>query len=134
MNASEVAQVLPTLLPLVEPGGTLTGVNNQLFLRTSAKNRAENAMIVDMMRQTPSISASKLGTKDQALSTNPAVQEEIRRMLQLATRANEDPLVLDFFAGSGSTMHGIFVQNAEDGGNRRGQWMTLFDFQFGRDK
>lgn len=43
----------------------------------------------------------------------------IRRMLQLATRADEDALVLDFFAGSGSTMHGIFAQNAEDGGNRR---------------
>jgi type II secretory pathway component GspD/PulD (secretin) len=34
-------QVLPTLLPLVEPGGTLTGMNNQLFLRASPRNRAE---------------------------------------------------------------------------------------------
>lgn len=34
-------QVLPALLPLVEPGGTLTGVNNQLFLRASPRNREE---------------------------------------------------------------------------------------------
>lgn len=34
-------QVLPTLLPLVEPGGTLTGVNGQLFLRASPRNREE---------------------------------------------------------------------------------------------
>jgi adenine-specific DNA-methyltransferase len=43
----------------------------------------------------------------------------IRRMLQLATRADEESLVLDFFAGSGSTMHGVFAQNAEDSGKRR---------------
>ena len=36
-----VDQVLPTLLPLVEPGGTLTGMNDQLFLRASARNREE---------------------------------------------------------------------------------------------
>lgn len=34
-------QVLPALLPLVEPGGTLNGMNNQLFLRTSPRNRAD---------------------------------------------------------------------------------------------
>ena len=43
----------------------------------------------------------------------------IRRMLQLATGTDDDSLVLDFFAGSGSTMHGVFAQNAEDGGRRR---------------
>lgn len=34
-------EVLPVLLPLVEPGGTLTGMNNQLFLRSSPANQAE---------------------------------------------------------------------------------------------
>jgi adenine-specific DNA-methyltransferase len=43
----------------------------------------------------------------------------IRRMLQLATGTDGDAIVLDFFAGSGSTMHGVFAQNADDGGNRR---------------
>lgn len=43
----------------------------------------------------------------------------IRRMLQLATRADQDELIVDFFAGSGSTMHAVFAQNAEDGGKRR---------------
>lgn len=42
----------------------------------------------------------------------------IRRMLQLAT-ANGDDLVVDFFAGSGSTMDAVYRQNAEDGGSRR---------------
>ena len=41
LKSKNVDQVLPTLLPLVEPGGTLTGMNNQLFLRASPRNRAE---------------------------------------------------------------------------------------------
>lgn len=39
LNSRTVDEVLPALLPLVEPGGTLTGVNNQLFLRASPRNR-----------------------------------------------------------------------------------------------
>ena len=36
-----VEQVLPALQPLVEPGGTLSGARNQLFLRASPANAAE---------------------------------------------------------------------------------------------
>lgn len=41
LQSKTADEVLPTLLPLVEPGGTLNGMNDQLFLRTSARNRAE---------------------------------------------------------------------------------------------
>lgn len=41
LKSRSAEEVLPTLLPLVEPGGTLTGMNNQLFLRASPKNRAD---------------------------------------------------------------------------------------------
>jgi adenine-specific DNA-methyltransferase len=37
----------------------------------------------------------------------------------IATATNGDDIVLDFFAGSGTTAHAIMAQNAEDGGNRR---------------
>ncbi len=43
----------------------------------------------------------------------------IRRILQLATKVSEEAIVLDFFAGSGSTMAAILDQNAQDGGRRR---------------
>jgi adenine-specific DNA-methyltransferase len=43
----------------------------------------------------------------------------IRRMLQVATRATENDIILDFFAGSGSTGQGLMEQNQEDAGNRR---------------
>lgn len=35
-----VDQVLPTLQPLLEPGGALSGMNDKLFVRASAANRA----------------------------------------------------------------------------------------------
>ncbi len=43
----------------------------------------------------------------------------LRRILQLATRPDEHALILDFFAGSGTSMHAGFMENADDGGNRR---------------
>lgn len=36
-----VEDVLPGLQPLLEPGASLSGMNNQLFIRASPKNRAE---------------------------------------------------------------------------------------------
>ena len=41
----------------------------------------------------------------------------IRRILQIAT--DKDSIVLDSFAGSGTTAHAVLAQNEKDGGNRR---------------
>jgi len=43
----------------------------------------------------------------------------IQRMLTIATTPLEADIVLDFFAGSGSTGHAVLKQNQEDGGNRQ---------------
>jgi len=43
---------------------------------------------------------------------------DLLQMLISATTAGSD-MVLDFFAGSGSTAHAVALQNAEDGGDRR---------------
>ncbi len=43
----------------------------------------------------------------------------IRRMLQIGTSSEEPALVVDFFAGSGTTMEAVLRQNLEDGGQRR---------------
>lgn len=41
----------------------------------------------------------------------------VRRCVEIAT--NPDSIILDFFAGSGTTTHAVMALNAEDGGNRR---------------
>jgi site-specific DNA-methyltransferase (adenine-specific)/adenine-specific DNA-methyltransferase len=48
---------------------------------------------------------------------NPKPTRLIKRLLQLAT--NADSLVLDSFAGSGTTGHAVVQLNQEDGGQRR---------------
>jgi len=47
----------------------------------------------------------------------------IERMLDIATAPRESAVVLDFFAGSGSTAHAVLVKNSIDGGNRR--WISI---------
>ncbi|MBR4151356.1 MAG: site-specific DNA-methyltransferase [Selenomonadaceae bacterium] len=42
----------------------------------------------------------------------------IKKILQLATN-KPDALILDFFAGSGTTLHAVNLLNAQDGGKRR---------------
>lgn len=43
----------------------------------------------------------------------------IRRMLQIATDGDGEDVVLDFFAGSGTTGQAVMQANGEDGGDRR---------------
>jgi adenine-specific DNA-methyltransferase len=43
----------------------------------------------------------------------------IRRMVQLATQVDAGDIVLDFFAGSGSTGDAVLMLNEHDGGDRR---------------
>ncbi|MBH9553985.1 site-specific DNA-methyltransferase [Inhella gelatinilytica] len=43
----------------------------------------------------------------------------MRRILQIGTSPDGDDIVVDFFAGTGTTMDALFAQNAEDGGKRR---------------
>ena len=47
---------------------------------------------------------------------NPKSVEHIKDVLRLFAR---DALILDFFAGSGTTMHATLALNEEDGGSRR---------------
>ncbi len=42
-----------------------------------------------------------------------------KRCLASVVKTNPDALILDFFAGSGTTMHATALLNAEDNGNRR---------------
>lgn len=45
--------------------------------------------------------------------------ELLQRILQLASKPDDNSIVLDFFSGSATTAHAVLKQNIEDGGNRR---------------
>lgn len=50
---------------------------------------------------------------------NPKPVPLVARMLQFITEPETGDVVLDFFAGSGTTAQAVLEQNREDGGNRR---------------
>jgi len=54
-----------------------------------------------------------------AVFDTPKPTKLIRRILGIATQGQGDEIVMDFFAGSGSTAAAVLSANAEDGGNRR---------------
>jgi site-specific DNA-methyltransferase (adenine-specific)/adenine-specific DNA-methyltransferase len=62
------------------------------------------------------VSIVPFGTSDDVFIT-PKPTRLIQRILQIAS--DKDSLILDSFAGSGTTGHAVLKQNAEDGGNRR---------------
>jgi len=45
--------------------------------------------------------------------------ELVQRIVQLATKPDENAIVMDFFSGSAPTAHAVLEQNRIDGGNRR---------------
>lgn len=53
----------------------------------------------------------------ESVFTNPKPLRYINRILQLGT--NSKDIILDFFAGSGTTAHAVMELNKEDGGNRK---------------
>lgn len=53
----------------------------------------------------------------EAVFDNPKPTRLIERILRIATKPGD--LVLDFFAGSGTTAHAVMKLNAQDGGKRR---------------
>ncbi|HEX8682640.1 MAG TPA: site-specific DNA-methyltransferase [Ardenticatenaceae bacterium] len=65
--------------------------------------------------------ASKLLTQifGSRVFENPKDHEVIARMIKYTTSPDEGDVILDSFAGSGTTGHAVLALNAEDGGNRR---------------
>ena len=64
------------------------------------------------------LSRVKFVSGDSVFDT-PKPTKLIRQMLTMATNPHSYDVVLDFFAGSGSTADAVIQQNGDDGGNRR---------------
>jgi len=57
--------------------------------------------------------------KAQSILSFPKPSKFISKLILSATREDKDSIVLDFFAGSGTTAHGVWELNAQDGGHRK---------------
>jgi adenine-specific DNA-methyltransferase len=94
------------------------------LLRVSAKGKPEHyvppsdsTLLNDVWFDIPPNSTSVLkNIFGEKVFDNPKPLELIKRICQFA---DKNALILDFFAGSGTTAHAVMELNAEDGGRRR---------------
>jgi adenine-specific DNA-methyltransferase len=76
--------------------------------------------------------AAMLGTR--GLFPFPKSLYVVRDAIRAVIGHKPDALVLDFFAGSGTTMHAVALLNAEDGGSRRSILVTNNEVSVGEAK
>ena len=79
---------------------------------------------VDTMRQAKAMLRRIFGTSD--LFNTPKTVKLIERVLDVL--ASKDAVVLDSFAGSGTTAHAVLEANKRDGGNRRFVLVEMEDY------
>jgi adenine-specific DNA-methyltransferase len=98
--------------------------NEQEFPRIKLfLNELEDGMVpIDLWKYKESGTTDQ-GTKElveligKNMFTHPKPTTLIQRMLKLASNKND--IILDFFAGSGTTAHAVMDLNSKDGGNRK---------------
>lgn len=88
----------------------------KIYQREIAKDTSNAGTFLDISSLRGGESLKRL-FEGQNLFDNPKPVELICELLVLG--ATRDSVILDFFAGSGTTAHAVMQLNAEDGGNRR---------------
>jgi adenine-specific DNA-methyltransferase len=96
-----------------EPCGYYSG--NEDKNKDNNKYVSEQNMQLEFLNSKGSSRMTLLGMQD--LFSNPKPVDLIKWCINLSTTQND--LVLDFFAGSGTTGDAVMQLNAEDGGNRK---------------
>jgi adenine-specific DNA-methyltransferase len=104
-------------------------LQQKYYLEKAKKNRKTDTSWWDEKLYTSNATRSLKDLMGGDYFTNPKPIPLITKMLELWGRTPND-LILDFFAGSGTTGDAVMQLNAEDGGNRRYilvQWPELID-------
>lgn len=100
---------------------TANGLQQKYFLKEAENSRKTDTTWWDDGGLTSSATRNLQNLMGEKTFDTPKPVELIERMLRLMTHSkkNENPLILDFFAGSSTTAHAVMQLNAEDGGNRK---------------
>ena len=96
------------------------------LLRMSTTNRPEHYVPPSDKRIVSSLWTDMIVNESSSLMKtlgiefpNPKRTDLIKRIIDYATTSDENAIVLDSFAGSGTTAHALLALNKEDGGNRK---------------
>ena len=113
---------LDTLQEKIESGevifsGDEMRIIRKIYLEEQEGRTPENLWVGDFAGTTRSANAELKKLFDSPPFDTPKPTELVRRMLELVTPDGHG-VVLDFFAGSGTTAHAVMAQNEADGGDR----------------
>lgn len=95
LKGKSVEQVLPTLRPLLEPGATLSGMNNQLFLKASPRNRAEIKRALAAIDRPARQLIIRISQRREADNTNQGAAASGQVVLGSSRRASGEATVWD---------------------------------------
>ena len=95
------------------------GIQQKYFLSQAINSRRTTTTWWDDAGLNSSATRKLNEMMDGPVFDTPKPVNLIQRMLELFTFDDTDAIILDFFAGSGTTGHAVMLQNAQDGGNRR---------------
>lgn len=100
---------------VVKSGGSL---QQKYYLKDAMESRKTDTTWWDQNLYNSTATSRLSELMGASVFSNPKPVDLVRRMLRLWVRDSDD-IVLDFFAGSGTTAHAVFEQSAEDGVERR---------------
>ena len=118
VGAKRMAALLEeNLVEFVQRDGKWIPYEKVYFTEGDTKTIKERSIIYDIAGTADGTNelTQIFGEKD--IFQNPKPTALLQHLIAYATK--KDALILDFFAGSGSTGHAVLNLNAEDGGNRR---------------
>lgn len=81
--------------------------------------RKEKTLWIDTQVRTEAGTREVRELFDRSVFDHPKPIDLIQKVLQISTEPDSGDVVMDFFAGSGSTAHAVLAQNDQDGGDRR---------------
>jgi len=93
------------------------GLQKKYYLEYAKTTRKTDTTWWDDKFYTSSATTKLKTLMDGDYFTNPKHVYLVKKMLELSTKNND--IILDFFAGSGTTAHAVMDLNKEDGGNRK---------------
>jgi len=103
-----------------------TKIIRKIYLKNQNGRTPENVWFGDEFGTTREANNELKDIFNKANFDTPKPTKLIRKMLQLCTSNND--IILDSFAGSGTTAHAVIEQNRADGGNRKFILIETLDY------
>ena len=119
-------QTRPSLVELIKLGDIKIDKNKQGKFTVRIKDRIKTGIKPKTVWDNPRYDAATHGTKllesilgQSKMFDFPKSLYAVLDAVQIVTKNKKDAVILDFFAGSGTTGHAVLELNKQDGGNRK---------------